>query len=255
MQIAAIARERRHTLFFLDEIRPFAPVHLDTEVDMSGVLAHREAHRGDSRLSVVTYVLHSAARVIAAHPEANAAVRGRRRPKVARFGEVSGKIALDKRVGGRRVVVSAVLPDLAKADLKHIQHELERYRDGDPETMPEFASMRLLHRLPTALARAAYRRAVRPLVAHPRFFGTFAVSSLGHRAVDGFHSVGGTTLTFGVGRIVERPVVRDGEVTRAPVMRLNLTFDHRVVDGAEAADILTEVKEALEGYSAEEGLR
>ncbi|MFD6380606.1 2-oxo acid dehydrogenase subunit E2 [Streptomyces albidoflavus] len=255
MQIAAIARERRHTLFFLDEIRPFAPVHLDTEVDMSGVLAHREAHRGGSRLSVVTYVLHSAARVIAAHPEANAAVRGRRRPKVARFGEVSGKIALDKRVGGRRVVVSAVLPDLAKADLKHIQHELERYRDGDPETMPEFASMRLLHRLPTALARAAYRRAVRPLVAHPRFFGTFAVSSLGHRAVDGFHSVGGTTLTFGVGRIVERPVVRDGEVTRAPVMRLNLTFDHRVVDGAEAADVLTEVKEALEGYSAEEGLR
>ncbi|RZD54875.1 acyltransferase [Streptomyces albidoflavus] len=255
MQIAAIARERRHTLFFLDEIRPFAPVHLDTEVDMSGVLAHREAHRGDSRLSVVTYVLHSAARVIAAHPEANAAVRGRRRPKVARFGEVSGKIALDKRVGGRRVVVSAVLPDLAKADLKHIQHELERYRDGDPETMPEFASMRLLHRLPTALARAAYRRAVRPLVAHPRFFGTFAVSSLGHRAVDGFHSVGGTTLTFGVGRIVERPVVRDGAVTRAPVMRLNLTFDHRVVDGAEAADVLTEVKEALEGYSAEEGLR
>ncbi|MYW58241.1 MULTISPECIES: 2-oxo acid dehydrogenase subunit E2 [unclassified Streptomyces] len=255
MQIAAIARERRHTLFFLDEIRPFAPVHLDTEVDMSGVLAHREAHRGDSRLSVVTYVLHSAARVIAAHPEANAAVRGRRRPKVARFGEVSGKIALDKRVGGRRVVVSAVLPDLAKADLKHIQHELDRYRDGDPETMPEFASMRLLHRLPTALARAAYRRAVRPLVAHSRFFGTFAVSSLGHRAVDGFHSVGGTTLTFGVGRILERPVVRDGEVTRAPVMRLNLTFDHRVVDGAEAADVLTEVKEALEGYSAEEGLR
>ncbi|MFJ9891632.1 2-oxo acid dehydrogenase subunit E2 [Streptomyces sp. NPDC091287] len=255
MHIAAIARERRHTLFFLNEIRPFAPVHLDTEVDMSGVLAHRDAHRGGGRLSLVTYVLHSAARVIAAHPEANAAIRGRRRPKVARYGEVSGKVALDKRVGGRRVVVSAVLPDLDRADLKGIQHELERYRDGDPETMPEFASMLLLHRLPTALARAAYRRAVRSLIDRPRFFGTFAVTSLGHRAVDGFHSVGGTTVTFGMGRVVERPVVRDGEVTSAPVMRLNLTFDHRVIDGAEAADILTEVKEALEGFSAEEALR
>ncbi|MFF0561909.1 2-oxo acid dehydrogenase subunit E2 [Streptomyces sp. NPDC004266] len=255
MQIAAIARERRHTLFFLDEIRPFAPVHLDTEVDMSGVLAHREAHRGDSRLSVVTYVLHSAARVIAAHPEANAAIRGRLRPKVARYGEVSGKVALDKRVGGRRVVVSTVLPDLDRTDLKGIQHELERFRDGDPETVPEFAPMLLLHRLPSLLARAAYRRAVRPLLAHPRFFGTFSVSSLGHRAVDGFHSVGGTTLTFGVGRVAERPVVRDGELTSAPVMRLNLTFDHRVIDGAEAADVLTEVKESLEGYSAEEALR
>lgn len=255
MHIAAIARERRHTLFFLDEIRPFAPVHLDTEVDMSGVLAHREAHRGDSRLSVVTYVLHSAARVIAAHPEANAAIRGRVRPRVARYGEVSGKVALDKRIRGRRVVVSAVLPDLDRADLKGIQHELERYRDGDPEVMPEYASMLLLHRLPATLARAAYRRAVRSLISHPRFFGTFAVTSLGHRAVDGFHSVGGTTVTFGVGRITDRPVVRDGEVTSAPVMRLNLTFDHRVIDGAEAADILTEVKEALEGFSAEEGLR
>jgi pyruvate/2-oxoglutarate dehydrogenase complex dihydrolipoamide acyltransferase (E2) component len=252
MQISAIARERRHTLFFLDEIRPFSPVHLDTEVDMSGVLAHREAHRGASRLSLVTYVLHSAARVLAAHPEANAAIRGRR---LARYGEVAGKIVLDKQVGGRRVVVSAVLPDLDRTDLKAIQGEVERYRDGDPATMPEFAPMLMLHRLPLPVARALYRRAVRSLVSHPRFFGTFAVSSLGHRAVDGFHSVGGTTVTFGVGRVVERPVVRDGEVTTAPVMRLNLTFDHRVIDGAEAADILTEVKTVLESYSGEEDLR
>ncbi|MGW3078579.1 2-oxo acid dehydrogenase subunit E2 [Kitasatospora sp. NPDC001132] len=251
MQISAIARERRHTLLFLDEIRPFSPVHLDTEVDMSGVLAHREEHRDVRRLSVVTYVLHAAARVLAAHPEANAAIRGRLRPRVARYGEVAGKVTLDKRIGGRRVVVSAVLPDLQRAELPDIQYQLERYRDGDPVSMPEFAPMLLLQRLPGPIARAAYRRAVRSLVRHPRFFGTFAVTSLGHRAVDGFHSVGGTTLTFGIGRITDRAVVRDGEVTGAPVMRLNLTFDHRVIDGAEAADILTEVKDLLEGYCAE----
>ncbi|MEV5315669.1 MULTISPECIES: 2-oxo acid dehydrogenase subunit E2 [unclassified Streptomyces] len=249
MQIAAIARERRHTLLFLDEIRPFAPVHLDTEVDMSEVLAHRAAAQGDGHpLSVVTYVLHAAARVLAAHPEANAAIRGHLRPRVARFGEVSGKIALDKEIGGRRVVVSAVLPDLHRAGLAEIQRRVTQLRDGDPEAMPEFASTLLLHRLPGPVARGLYRLAVRPLVRHPRFFGTFAVSSLGHRAVDGFHSVGGTTVTFGVGRIVDRPVVRDGAVGSAPVMRLNLTFDHRVIDGAEAADILTEVKELLESH-------
>ena len=38
-----------------------------------------------------------------------------------------------------------------------------------------------------------------------------------------------------VGRIAERPVVRDGEVTIAPVGYVSVTFDHRVVDGARAA--------------------
>jgi pyruvate/2-oxoglutarate dehydrogenase complex dihydrolipoamide acyltransferase (E2) component len=38
-----------------------------------------------------------------------------------------------------------------------------------------------------------------------------------------------------VGRIAERPVVRDGEVTVRPVGYVALTFDHRVVDGARAA--------------------
>src|SRR4051794_40057872 len=38
-----------------------------------------------------------------------------------------------------------------------------------------------------------------------------------------------------VGRIAERPVVRDGEVTTAPVGYVSVTFDHRVVDGARAA--------------------
>jgi pyruvate dehydrogenase E2 component (dihydrolipoamide acetyltransferase) len=38
-----------------------------------------------------------------------------------------------------------------------------------------------------------------------------------------------------VGRIAERPVVRDGNVTTAPVGYVSVTFDHRVVDGARAA--------------------
>src|SRR5207237_9539413 len=38
-----------------------------------------------------------------------------------------------------------------------------------------------------------------------------------------------------VGRIAERPVVRDGQVTTAPIRYVSVTFDHRVVDGARAA--------------------
>jgi pyruvate/2-oxoglutarate dehydrogenase complex dihydrolipoamide acyltransferase (E2) component len=39
-----------------------------------------------------------------------------------------------------------------------------------------------------------------------------------------------------VGRVAERPVVRDGQVVTAPVGYVSVTFDHRVVDGARAAE-------------------
>ncbi|UJW32930.1 2-oxo acid dehydrogenase subunit E2 [Saccharothrix sp. AJ9571] len=251
MSFPAIARERRHTLYFLREIRRFSPVFLDTEIDMSEVARHRtEAKAAGERYSVVTYVVHAAARVLARHPEANAAIRGGLFAKVARFGGVDAKVTLDKHINGRRVVLSAVLDGVHEASLADIQSRVDHFRDGDPGTMPEFAGARKLHQLPPWLGRALFAMAVRPLSVRAARFGTFAVTSLGHRPVDGFHSVGGTTVTLGLGRIADRPVVRDGEVTIAPLMRLNLAFDHRVIDGAEAADVLAEVKEELEKFTA-----
>jgi pyruvate/2-oxoglutarate dehydrogenase complex dihydrolipoamide acyltransferase (E2) component len=50
-----------------------------------------------------------------------------------------------------------------------------------------------------------------------------------------------------VGRIAERPVVRDGEVTVRPIGYIALTFDHRVVDGARAAEFGLGVIRRLEG--------
>jgi pyruvate dehydrogenase E2 component (dihydrolipoamide acetyltransferase) len=49
-----------------------------------------------------------------------------------------------------------------------------------------------------------------------------------------------------VGRVAERPVVRDGQVVAAPVGYVALTFDHRVVDGARAAAFGLDVIARLE---------
>jgi 2-oxoisovalerate dehydrogenase E2 component (dihydrolipoyl transacylase) len=49
-----------------------------------------------------------------------------------------------------------------------------------------------------------------------------------------------------VGRIADRPVVRDGEVIAAPVGYVSVTFDHRVVDGARAAEFGLSVIRRLE---------
>lgn len=243
-----MARQRRHTLYFLEEIRGFAPVFIDTDVDMTRVREHRAHAR--RRYSTVSYVLYAAARVLARHPHANAAIRGRRRPRVAEYSFVNGKLTFDKTIGGRRVVISTVLRDLQGAELADIQSRVDHFREGNPDEMPEFAALRTLQKLPLWLGRCGLRRTVRPLGTRAARMGTFAVTSLGHRAVDGFHSVGGTTVTLGVGRVLDRPVVRDGRILAAPVMRLSLAFDHRVIDGAEAADILTEIKDGLESFAA-----
>lgn len=50
---------------------------------------------------------------------------------------------------------------------------------------------------------------------------------------------------LGLGRISEKPVVRDGEIVVAPVIALSLSFDHRVIDGATAQQALNKLKRLL----------
>jgi 2-oxoisovalerate dehydrogenase E2 component (dihydrolipoyl transacylase) len=50
----------------------------------------------------------------------------------------------------------------------------------------------------------------------------------------------------GVNRIDEQPVVRDGQVVIRKMMNLSSSFDHRIVDGWEAASFIAKVKGYLE---------
>lgn len=51
---------------------------------------------------------------------------------------------------------------------------------------------------------------------------------------------------LGMHNIVERPIVRGGEIVIAPIMYVALSYDHRVIDGKESVGFLVAVKEALE---------
>ncbi|HEY7147199.1 MAG TPA: 2-oxo acid dehydrogenase subunit E2 [Streptosporangiaceae bacterium] len=256
MGSARLARERYHTLYFLRYIRSFAPVFLDTEIDMTQVTEHRAAQRlAGRKYSVVSYLLLTAGRVLSARPEANALISGRFRRRIRRPETVNGKLTLDKTLRGQRVVLATVLTGLERASLDQIQDQVDHFRDGDPAVMPEFAPVRLLHRLPAPAGELLFRLGVGSLRRRPALLGTFALTSLGHQPVDSFHSVGGTTITLGAGQITQRPVVRDGQVVAAPVMRLSLAFDHRVIDGAEAAEVLAGLKSGLEHFRARAGQR
>ncbi|MDO4881036.1 MAG: 2-oxoglutarate dehydrogenase complex dihydrolipoyllysine-residue succinyltransferase [Capnocytophaga sp.] len=51
---------------------------------------------------------------------------------------------------------------------------------------------------------------------------------------------------LGMHNVVERPIVRDGQIVIAPVMYIALSYDHRIIDGRESVGFLVEVKKALE---------
>jgi len=54
------------------------------------------------------------------------------------------------------------------------------------------------------------------------------------------------TGILGMHNIVERPVVKEGNIVARPIMYLALSYDHRIIDGKEAVSFLKTVKECLE---------
>lgn len=78
--------------------------------------------------------------------------------------------------------------------------------------------------------------------------GTFTVSNVSMLGVDGFTPILNPpeTAILGVGRTVEKPAVRRGEICARTMMTLSLTFDHRVVDGAPAMRYLRSLADLLE---------
>ncbi len=78
--------------------------------------------------------------------------------------------------------------------------------------------------------------------------GTFTITNLGANDIDGFTPIINPPQVgiLGVGRVVEKPVIANGEIVKGETMYLSLTFDHRAIDGAPAAAFLQTVKNLLE---------
>jgi pyruvate dehydrogenase E2 component (dihydrolipoamide acetyltransferase) len=68
--------------------------------------------------------------------------------------------------------------------------------------------------------------------------GTFTITNLSASSVDNFTPIlrPPETGILGVGRVVKKPVVFEGEIVIRSMMGLSLTFDHRVVDGSPASE-------------------
>jgi pyruvate dehydrogenase E2 component (dihydrolipoamide acetyltransferase) len=193
--------------------------YLRAAVDMSEAVQGRDqvkarAVAGDVIPSFNDMVVKACALALREHPRANGAYR-------------DGRFELYSRVNVGIAVATAdalVVPTVFDADrkgLRQIASEsrllAQRVRDGQI-TPPELSG------------------------------ATFTVSNLGMYGIEGFSAVINPpqAAILAVGSIEERPVVRDGKLTTAHLMSVDLACDHRILYGAPAAEFLAHIRALLE---------
>ena len=110
------------------------------------------------------------------------------------------------------------------------------------------AETKSLSALSTQMKDLAARAKTRKLAPAEYQGGSFAISNLGMFGIDNFDAVinppHGAILAVGAG--VPKPVVTNGQIEIATVMSVTLSVDHRVIDGALAANLLNAIVGNLE---------
>jgi pyruvate dehydrogenase E2 component (dihydrolipoamide acetyltransferase) len=193
--------------------------YLEAEVDMSRLVAARKqikaaAGEGDVVPSFNDMVVKACALALREHPRANGAYRD------GRF-ELYSRVNVGVAVAADDALVVPTVFDADRKGLRQIASEsralAQRVRDGQI-TPPELSG------------------------------ATFTVSNLGMFGIDSFAAVINPpqAAILAVGAIAERPLVRDGEIAGAHLMRVNLACDHRILYGAPAAEFLARIRTLLE---------
>jgi pyruvate dehydrogenase E2 component (dihydrolipoamide acetyltransferase) len=111
------------------------------------------------------------------------------------------------------------------------------------------SEMKSLSTLSTEMKDLATRARDRKLAPHEYQGGSFAISNLGMFGIDNFDAIINPphSAILAVGAGTKKPIVgADGELTVATVMSTTLSVDHRVIDGALAANLLNAIKDNLE---------
>ena len=100
----------------------------------------------------------------------------------------------------------------------------------------------------TSVKDLASRAKNKGLKANEMEGSTFSISNLGMFGIESFTSIINqpNSCILSVGAILEKPIVRNGEIKVGHIMELSLACDHRVVDGATGAQFLQTLKGYLE---------
>ncbi|MEJ2482264.1 MAG: pyruvate dehydrogenase complex dihydrolipoamide acetyltransferase [Gemmatimonadota bacterium] len=200
-----------------ESIGPVPHFFLTAEIDMGRALEMRKELNeriAPEKVGVNDLLVKATAEALARHPEINASWEGDR---IRRHGSADIGIAVAVEDG----LITPVLRDADRKGLVQISREsadlVERARER--KLTPE-----------------EYQGA------------TFSVSNLGMFEIDEFTAIINPPEAgiFAVGSTIEKPVVVDGEVAIRKRMRVTMSCDHRVIDGATGARFLRSFRAMLE---------
>jgi pyruvate dehydrogenase E2 component (dihydrolipoamide acetyltransferase) len=197
-------------------IGPIPTFYLTTEVDMERAAEAREAllAAGGEKVSFNDIIIKATAMALKRHPECNAWWQD---DHIRYWNEVHVSMAVAIEDG-------LITPVIRHTDLKSLREIAAESRD---------------------LAGRARERKLKP---EEYTGGTFSVSNLGMLDIDEFTAVINPPETgiLAVGRMVQQPVVDEGAVAIRRRMRLTMSCDHRVIDGATGARFLQTLRGMLE---------
>jgi pyruvate dehydrogenase E2 component (dihydrolipoamide acetyltransferase) len=207
---------RRKTAEHMNQsARSVARVGLTLEVDATRLVAKRESTWvGGAKVSYNVLLAKQVASALKAFPYMNAQIRG---DEIWKFEEVNIGVAVDTERG-------LLVPVLRAAADKSI------------ETLQgEFLAM-------------TKRAGLGKSTVEDQEGGTFTLTNLGSLDIESFLPIINVPecAILGVGAILTKPVVVDGQIVARSRMTLTLAFDHRLVDGAPAARFLQRLKTLIE---------
>ncbi len=118
--------------------------------------------------------------------------------------------------------------------------------DGLVVPVVKFANAQSLPQIGAAVKDFAGRARQKKLTPQEMEGSTFTISNLGMFGIESFTSIINqpNSAILSVGTIVEKPVVKEGQIVVGNTMKLTLACDHRTVDGATGAAFL----QTLKGY-------
>ena len=190
--------------------------YLTIEVEMSKAMATRKQLNeiAPTRISYNDLVVKSCAVALRQHPAINSSWLG-------------DKIRINKEIN---VGVAVAVPDgLLVPVIRH-------------------ADMKSLSQINVEVKELAGKAKEKRLQPDQMQGNTFTISNLGMFDIDEFTAIINPpdACIMAVGSIAEKPIVKDGELAVGNIMKLTLSCDHRVVDGASGARFLQTVKSMLE---------
>ncbi|MBZ9629049.1 pyruvate dehydrogenase complex dihydrolipoamide acetyltransferase [Psychroflexus sp. CAK1W] len=190
--------------------------YLNIEVDMENAMASRSHinEMPDVKVSFNDLVIKASAMALRKHPQVNSSWNGDA-TKIAKHIHVGVAVAVEE---------GLLVPVL------------------------EFADQQSLTQIGSNVKNLAGKAKNKKLQPNEMEGSTFTVSNLGMFGITEFTSIINqpNSAILSVGTIVEKPVVKNGEIVVGNTMTLTLACDHRTVDGATGAKFLQTLKTYLE---------